>query len=190
MKSSTRLFIEPPLAEEELLKLVGEAERSYVADFSSERRRREALMWRYIIHRELGADAQIAYNENGAPRVLNRKEQISVSHSADFVAVVISDERCAVDIERLDRNFDRVAERYIRPEESALSQDERLAAVLWCAKEALYKYSDEGGLDFIRDIKVLSVDFDSGLLVGQIRDNLPVEMRVMFHSDNLVVYIA
>ncbi|MBO5813082.1 MAG: 4-phosphopantetheinyl transferase family protein [Alistipes sp.] len=62
--------------------------------------------------------------------------------------------------------------------------------MLWCAKEALYKYFDEGGLDFIRDIKVLSIDFDSGLLVGQIRDNLPVEMRVMFHSDNLVVYIA
>ena len=190
MKSSRELFVEPPLAEGELLSLVGEAERRYVADFSQERRRREALMWRYIVRRELGEDVNIAYNENGAPVLLNRKEHISVSHSADFVAVVISSERCAVDIERLDRNFDRVAERYIRPEEYALSQDERLAALLWCAKETLYKYSDEVGLDFLCDLKVLSVDFDSGLLVGQIRDNHPVEMRMMFHSDNLVVYIA
>ena len=190
MKSSTRLFIEPPLAEGELLSLASEAECRYVADFRQERRRREALMWRYIVRRELGEDVEIAYNENGAPVLLNRKESIGVSHSADFVAVVISDKRCAVDIERLDRNFDRVAERYIRPEEQSLSQDCRLAAAVWCAKETLYKYSDEVGLDFLRDVKVLSVDFDRGLIVGQIKDNLPVDMRMMFHSDNVVVYIA
>ena len=190
MKSSTRLFIEPPLAEEELLKLVGEAERSYVADFSSERRRREALMWRYIIHRELGADAQIAYNENGAPRVLNRKEQISVSHSADFVAVIISNQRCAIDIERLDRNFERVATRYMRPDEENLSSDERLRAVVWCAKEALYKYAGERGLDLLHDIKLLAVDFERAELLGQIKDNPPVRMQMTFHSGNVVVYIA
>lgn len=190
MKSSTRLFIEPPLAEGELLSLASEAECRYVANFKQERRRREALMWRYIVRRELGEDVEIAYNENGAPVLLNREESIGVSHSADFVAVVISDKRCAVDIERLDRNFDRVAERYIRPEEQNLSQDCRLAAAVWCAKETLYKYSDEVGLDFLRDVKVLSVDFDRGLIVGQIKGNLPVDMRMMFHSDNVVVYIA
>ena len=147
MSSSAKLFIERPLSEEELLALSGEAERRIVADFGTEARRREALMWRHIIHRELGSNAKIAYNDNGAPILENRTEHISVSHSADFVAVIISDQRCAIDIERLDRNFERVATRYLNPDEEALSDDSRLRAVAWCAKEVLYKYAGERGLD-------------------------------------------
>ena len=190
MKSSAQLFIESPLSEDELLALAGEANRRLVANFGTESRRREALMWRHIIRRELGADTEIAYNANGAPVLLNRTEQISVSHSADFVGVIISDNRCAIDIERLDRNFGRVAERYIRPEEWDLSQDERLAATLWCAKEALYKYSDERGLDFLRDLKILSLDLEQGKILGQIKNYPPVMMHIEFHSENAVVYIA
>lgn len=190
MSNSARLFIEQPLSEGELLALSGEAERRIVANFGTEARRREALMWRYIVHRELGADAKIAYNEIGAPILENRTEHIGVSHSADFVAVIISNRPCAIDIERLDRNFERVASRYIRPDEENLSCDERLRAVAWCAKETLYKYADERGLDLLRDIKLLSIDFDNAELLGQIKDNPPVKMRMAFHSENVVVYIA
>ena len=190
MRGSTRLLIERPLSEAELLALSGEAERCMVAGFATEARRREAMMWRYIIRRELGADVQISYDDNGAPRLDNRDEHIGVAHSADFVAVIISPERCAVDIERLDRNFERVAARYIRPEEQALSRDERLPAVLWCAKETLYKFSGERGLDFLRDVKVLDVDIEQARVVGQIKDNPPVKMQVEFHSDNVVVYVG
>ena len=147
-------------------------------------------MWRHIVRRELGSSTEIAYNDKGAPILLNRTEHISVSHSADFVGVIISDDRCAIDIERLDRNFERVAKRYIRPEEQSLSQDERLAAILWCAKEALYKYADESGLDLLRDLKILNLDVDQGRLLGQIKDYPPVMMHIEFHSDNAIVYIA
>lgn len=190
MNSSVKLFIEQPLSEGELLALSGDAERRIVADFGTEARRREALMWRYIVHRELGSDAKIAYNNNGAPVLENRAEHISVSHSADFVAVIISNQRCAIDIERLDRNFERVATRYMRPDEENLSSDERLRAVVWCAKEALYKYAGERGLDLLHDIKLLAVDFERAELLGQIKDNPPVRMCMTFHSGNVVVYIA
>ena len=190
MSSSAKLFIEQPLSEGELLALSGEAERRIVANFGTEARRREALMWRYIVHRELGTDTKIIYNENGAPILENRAEHIGVSHSADFVAVIISNQRCAIDIERLDRNFERVAPRYMRLDEETLSGDERLRAVVWCAKEALYKYAAERGLDLLRDIKLLSVDFDSAELIGQIKDNPPVRMQLAFHSGHVVVYIA
>lgn len=190
MKSSVRLFIEQPLSEGELIALATDAERRMVAAFGTESRRREALMWRYIVRRELGQDVAIEYNANGAPQLTNRTEYIGVSHSADFVAVIISDGLCAVDIERLDRHFERVAKRYIRPEEWALSDKEHLAAVIWSAKETLYKYAGEKGLDLLRDIKILDLDFERGLLVGQIREQLPVQMHIEFHSGNVVVYIG
>ena len=190
MRGSALLFVEPPLSEAELLALSDDSARRVVAEFAAERRRRESLMWRYIIRRELGDDVRIGYNENGSPQLLNRREYVGVSHSADFVAVILSHERCAVDVERLDRNFERVAARYIRPEEWTLSRDERLAAVLWSAKETLYKYSDERGLDFLRDIKILEVDFGQATVVGQIKDTPPVKMQLKFYSDNVVVYVG
>jgi hypothetical protein len=62
--------------------------------------------------------------------------------------------------------------------------------VLWSAKEALYKYSEESGLDFLRDVRVLEVDFERAAILGQIKDNPPVRMQLKFHSDNVVVYIG
>ena len=190
MNSGIKLLIEKPLSEAELLAVTGEAEQRMVAAFATESRRREALMWRCIVRRELGADAEICYNELGAPQVTNREVCIGVSHSADFVAVIIAPVRCAVDIERLDRNFERVSSRYITPEERMLSCDERLPAILWCAKEALYKFSGEKGIDFLRDLRILEVDAENGFVVGQIRNGHPIKMNVKFHSDNVVVYIA
>ncbi len=161
-----------------------------VVGFGTEARRREALMWRHIVHRELGADAIICYDKGGAPEVVNRREHIGVSHSTDFVAVIISERRCAVDIERLDRNFEQVAPRYIHPEEQTLCSDSRWPAVIWSAKETLYKYIGERGLNFLRDIRILEVDFKEGFVVGQIRNYVPVKMQMKFHSDNIVVYVG
>lgn len=190
MESSVRLFIEEPLSEAELLALSGEADRRVVAGFGTERRRREALMWRYIVRRELGADAEIEYDKDGAPQVVNREEYIGVSHSADFVAVIISHTKCAVDVERLNRNFERVAARYICPEEWNLSCDKRLPAAVWCAKEALYKFAGKRGLDFLRDVRILEANLEKGLMVGQIEDNPPVSIYLKFHLGNVVAYIA
>lgn len=190
MESSVRLFIEEPLSEAELLVLSGEADRCVVSGFTLEKRRREALMWRYIVRRELGEDTVIEYDENGAPQLLNRDEYIGISHSADFVAVIISQSRCAVDIERLDRNFERVTARYIRPEERILSNDKRLPAAIWCAKETLYKFAGKRGLDLLRDVKVHEVDLEEGFMVGQVEDNPSVRINLRFHLGNIVAYIA
>ncbi len=167
-----------------------EADRRVVADYTSSRRRRESLMWRYIVRRELGADVEILYDENGAPKLANREVCVGVSHSDDFVAVLLSATRCAVDIERLDRDFERVAERYVSAEERALSQDERLLATVWSAKETLYKYAGERGLNLLEDLHIDSVDFENGHILGRIRNSDPVKMYLTFHLGNVVVYIV
>lgn len=170
--------------------LVTDEERCRAGEFGSQHRRAEYLAWRSIVRRELGADTEIYYSENGAPRLRNRKEHIGVSHSADFVAVIISDKPCAVDIERLSRNFSGAASRYITAAERGLSDDRRLEAVLWCAKETLYKYSGRQGLDFLRDLCIELVDFESGIVVGRICNGDSVEMRMALHGDNIVVWVG
>lgn len=188
-----KLCIEPIPAESELNQkqlLVTEEERRTAASFGHERRRTEYLLWRHTVRRELGEDAEIAYSESGAPFIKNRNINIGISHSRDFVAVIVSPRRCAVDIESLARNFHQISSRYISEAESLLSDDPRLPAVLWCAKETLYKYAGRKELDLLRDIRIERVDFDRRTVTGRIGEGNPTELHILFYGEQLVVYIG
>lgn len=188
---SAELIIEPMPDADALSELTVTAEeRTTAASFGSERRRCEYLMWRSMIRRRLGSDTAIGYDSTGAPVLLNRPARIGVSHCSGFVAVVISDNRCAVDIESVERDFQKISSRYISRSESGLSDDPRLACALWCAKETLYKYAGRTGLDFLRDICVETVDFERGIVVGRICGGDSVLMRLACCHDCLVVWVG
>ncbi len=141
------------------------SDRAYIAAFGSEKRQRELSLWRALLRRELcdmGLSAEvfqadIIYNEVGAP-ALSGVENIffSVSHSRSVVAVMVSGERCAIDIEELSRDFDVVAERFSTEQERNIVGGN--LALLWSAKECSYKLSGRRGLDLISDIAVVSAD--------------------------------
>ena len=149
-------------------------------------RRREFLAWRSRVRRELGSAVPISYDAHGAPCV-DCGVHIGVSHSRRMVAVCIGDSPCAVDTEPLDRDFGRVRERYIAASESALSDDPRLSAALWCAKETLYKLGGRAGTDFLRDIRIESVDFASGRMAGTIHGGEEIRLAISYLDDNIVV---
>lgn len=106
-----------------------------------------------------------------------------------MVAVIISERRCAIDIEDIGRDFSRAASRFMTPDECALGCDPRLQAAVWCAKETLYKYSGKKGLSLTEDIAVTGVDFDNSTISGRIEDSRPIELRMRLLENNLIVYI-
>ena len=134
-----------------------ETELKSVEHIHSASRRAERLAWRALL-RELEPAAQVEYLPSGKPAIKNSKYQhLSVSHCSDFVAVALSSKPCGVDIERCDRNFGRVKSRYMSDEEAMLSAHNDWSAVVWCAKEALYKMAGREGVDFKRDIIIRNV---------------------------------
>lgn len=143
-------------------------------------RRREFLAWRALLRRELGRDLRIGYDELGAPRLENRPLCISVSHARGFVAVAVSERRCAIDIESFDRNFLRVADHYLSPGERLLSDDPHWLCVAWSAKECLIKYAGHGGLDLIRDLHLLRVDSRRGIVEARLEDQ---PLGIAFSAD-------
>ena len=165
------------------------AERAEAARFGSERRRREYLTWRTLVRRELGRGAQIAYDGVGAPVVTEPGGFfIGVSHCRERVAVCISTERCAVDIESVGRDFAAASERCMTAGERAFSDDGRLGALLWCAKETLYKLSRRRGLDLLRDLAIERIDFAAGEVVGRVRGGEPIPMRLELREGLIVVH--
>lgn len=183
------LWIEAPMTAEQTALWTTPEERAYAATFGSERRRVEYLTWRTIVRRELGADVEIGYNDVGAPILINRNIHISVSHCNLRIAVCASANPCAVDIESETRNFSRAASRYMTLTEQSLSDDPLLSGVVWCAKEALYKYAGRRNLDIQHDLRIEQLDLTAGKLVGRIENGEPVELSVCRRDGCLVVYI-
>lgn len=168
---------------------VTRGEMAAAQGFLREHRRREYLTWRAIVRRELGTDVGIAYDAAGAPVVDRDGVHIGVSHCRGWVAVCISDAPCAVDIELVSRNFSRAVPRYMSSAEQALSDDPLLPAVVWCAKETLYKYAGRPGLDLLRDLHVESVDFAAGTVVGRIGSGEAVRLSLRTADGLVAVYI-
>ena len=183
------LFVIEPIAAEETLREGATAEDlAFVEQFGSVSRRCEVLAWRGVVRRELGCDVEISHDEYGAPTINKPNIYISVSHSRDRVAVLFADGVCAVDIESAERDFGRVATRYLSSEEQLLAEQNDLYAELWCAKEALYKYYKKGGLDFAKEISVEAFDIDRGVLRCSILGGEPIEVKIK-REENLVIAV-
>ncbi|MEG1982928.1 MAG: 4'-phosphopantetheinyl transferase superfamily protein [Alistipes sp.] len=183
-----RLWIAPLMPPEETQAWVTVADWAQAQPFGAHRRQ-EFLSWRALLSRELGAVVTIRYDALGAPQLVDYPGFISVSHSATHVAVCWSESRCAVDIESLSRRFSKVKSRYMTPVEALLSEDPRLAAVVWSAKECLYKISGQEGLDLLCDLHVDAVDFEHSVICGRIRQEASIEMDFSFFDGDIVVSI-
>lgn len=187
---SSRVIVERIATEEPLKQMAAAEDCAFVAQFSSATRRAEVLAWRAVVRRELGEGVNIFYDEYGAPQVDTPDCYISVSHSREFVAVVIADKPCAVDIEDAGRDFRKVASRYLSVQELQLAESENLFAEMWCAKEALYKYYRKGNLNFAEDISVVKFNAEEGYFVAIILDGEPIEVEIKKEGNLVVALIA
>lgn len=158
--------------------------------FQNERRRNEHLAWRRVVRRELGRKISIGYNEVGAPVVDTPDTYISVAHGAGCVAVAISDRRVGVDIERTDRDFGSVSSRYMTLAEQQLSADERWAAVVWTAKEALYKLYGRRGVELREELQIESYNADTHQLKARMIGEAYATVDIEFRGEQIVVAMA
>ncbi len=138
------------------------------------------------------AQSEILYNDIGAPYIADCELFISVSHSSTHIAIIISDQLCAIDIESTERNFSRVASRYATDRELNLaSQIEMshtlLLPLLWSAKETLYKFSNTEGLDLLKDLTIKDIEPNTSTLTGSITPHTTIIRMRYFLLDNHII---
>ena len=81
---------------ESLTELVKIGARFDSSNFKTEKRKKDFLVSRLLLN-ELEPNQQISYNSNGAPEISNGKH-ISISHSKNLVAIIISNKKIGLDI--------------------------------------------------------------------------------------------
>ena len=170
--------------------LITAADVASASRFQNERRRAEHLAWRRVVRRELGRGVVIDYNDVGAPTVNTPNTHISVAHGGGYVAVAIAAECVGIDIESVERDFERAKERYMSPKEMALTSDKAWAAKVWTAKEAMYKLYGCRGIDLRNDLRINDVDSTGLHLKGKLVNRCNALVDISTTRDNMIVAVA
>ena len=118
-----------------------------VALFKSENRRKQWLSYRVLIRLLLNIDTiyRIEYTANGKPYLTNPLRNISVSHSGDISATIISDNpltQPGIDVELINSKIMMLKSRFLSPIESinaSICACPLTYTLYWSAKEAVYK---------------------------------------------------
>lgn len=109
------------------------------------------------------SDVDLHYNEHGKPYLEDGK-YISITHSFNFSAVIVSDFKVGIDIEKQRPIITNIASKFVDYEFEYLktSEDEyvRKLTVIWCAKESLYKLFATPGLSFKQHILIIPFTFN------------------------------
>ena len=156
---------------EKLLQNINPTQRCLkrVHSMKSDIHRRGFLSVRQLL-KEAGYEAEaLFYDENGKPHLKDGKH-ISITHSFEFSAVIISDFPVGIDIEKQREKITIIADKFVDYEFSYLNDKElvRKLTVIWCAKESLYKVFAVRGMSFKDHTKVIPFVLEEGETVAWI----------------------
>tara|TARA_R110002050_G_scaffold94765_2_gene197157 strand:+ start:13679 stop:14314 length:636 start_codon:yes stop_codon:yes gene_type:complete len=122
-----------------------------VLGMKSELHQRGFLSVRHLLAAFGYEDVDLFYDENGKPHLKDGK-QISITHSFNFSAVIVSDSIVGVDVEKQRDKINIIAHKFIDYEFDYLNENDsnyiRKLTVVWCVKESLYKLFATPGLSF------------------------------------------
>lgn len=142
-----------------------ENEKAYVDRLSRGKRHLHWLATRVLLRTMLNTSEYIdcKVDGHGKPFLVSLPYHISLSHSFDYAAVMISKTSpVGIDIEQIREKVVRIADKFMRPSELEFvrgpQQIERLY-VCWCAKEAVYKCYGHKEVSFAHDISLQPFNF-------------------------------
>ena len=141
-------------------------------EFKSEKRQLEYILTRLLLQ-QIDENLKISYNDFGAP-TLNNNKYISISHSSDLIAVIISKKKVAIDIEKISNKPLKIKHKFISNFDSILDNNVEVT-LAWSAKETVYKLHQQGKIDFKKDIIIQKIDI------------IKKQIHITFQKKNLVL---
>lgn len=104
----------------------------------------------------------------------------SISHCDDYAAAIVSKkERVGVDVEIPSFKIDRIKKKFLNEDELSILNFEFLITqltLMWCCKEAVYKWWSYGGVDFSEKIRLQPFELHPS-------GNLPVQFFLGDRTD-------
>lgn len=144
--------------------ILNESNRMRLDGMKSQMHQRAFLSVRKLLQETGHTDLDLYYDEFGKPH-LHGEKHISITHSHNFSAIIVSDETVGIDIELQRDKIIRIADKFCDSEFQFLDRDGdeyiRKLTVIWGAKEAIFKIRNEKGISFKDHILVQSFELDT-----------------------------
>lgn len=178
---------------------LNEQEKAYVEQLSHGKRHLHWLGTRVLLRKMLKTEEYIdcRVDEHGKPYLVDLSYHISLSHSFDYAAVMISKTRpVGIDIEQVKEKVERIAHKFMQPDEMAFITDQHKIQqlyVCWCAKEAVYKCYGQKEVSFADNILLKPFNFDkSGCVNAHLNKGaVSLDYRVDYlqYEDYMIGYV-
>ncbi|WBL25386.1 4'-phosphopantetheinyl transferase family protein [Zunongwangia sp. HGR-M22] len=144
---------------------------SRVAGMKSEIHRRGFMSIRHLMAEAGYVDQDLWYDELGKP-YLNDEKFISITHSFNFTAIIVSDQPVGIDIEKQRDKILKIANKFTPLKEyHTLANEEaiiRKLTIVWGSKESIYKVHAQPGLGFLQHIYIKDFDFEDANTSGTV----------------------
>lgn len=149
-------------------------ERAVLASLNKGKRTLHWLSTRVLLRLMLDTPGFIdcPSDANGKPYLANFPQKISLTHSFDYVAVMLSEVgEVGIDLELVSPKILRIAHKFMKSEEleflEGMDEENQINSLYacWCAKEAVYKLQGNKGVSFREDMTIQAFEFqDQGVL--------------------------
>ncbi len=176
-----------------------EQEKAYVEQISNGKRHLHWLGTRVLLRKMLITNEYIdcKVDEHGKPYLVTLPYHISLSHSFDYAAVMISKRRpVGIDIELVKDKVERIAHKFMRTEELAfINETDKIQHLYacWCAKEAVYKCNGQKEVSFVDNILLAPFNFEHhGVINAKLHKdekNLDYTVEYLQYDDYMIGYV-
>ena len=161
--------------------------RERLNGMKSELHQRGFLSVRKLLQEAGYNDLELYYDEFGKPHLKDDK-YISITHSHEFSAIIISNRPVGIDVELHREKIIRIADKFITSEVKYLSIDDineyiQKLTVIWGAKEAIFKIQNEKGISFKDHIQVLPFELNEIKTTSKLNfGNLQKEFDIYYEA--------
>lgn len=158
-----------------------------LSDIHAEGRLREKLT-EYCLLKAMTSRDDIVIEHNAAGQPCMEGSYISISHTKGWAAMILSEtNRVGVDVEYYADRVNRIADRFIRPDEQNTDLPHRL--VNWCAKETVYKMFSEEDLQYF-EMRLLPFDIAANgkVEVEDLKQPKSVTVDYIINNDYVLTY--
>lgn len=119
------------------------------------------LQWyatRNLLNELCGKECEVIKLESGKPVLKDSSHHISISHTAQYAAVIVCEKnQVGVDLELVNPKVERIAHKFLYPEEiAAIRPEQKIEKMIlyWSVKEALYKLYGHRNVEFMTQLLV------------------------------------
>ena len=159
----------------------------------SESHQKGFLAVRMLLQHVGHSDFDLYYDAFGKPH-LNGEKHISISHSREFSAIVISDKKIGIDLEKLKDKTLKIAPRYMDISQlEELSEEEKIvkATIVWGIKETIFKIKNESGISFPEHIFESPFNLEDKKAKAQLKFNNKIEdYTIVFDSIEDYIFVC